>query len=102
MYPLSIHRRIERQWADRIKSFTEIRARIAYATKRTLHRAFNGDYTLIPIKIKAAVLVTSAFPLIADDSQSGRQVERCQFRNRSILPRGYCANYETPRIKLGQ
>jgi hypothetical protein len=55
MYPLSIHRRIERQWAERVKSFTEIRARIAYAIKRTLHHAFNGDDTLIPIKIKAAV-----------------------------------------------
>ena len=55
MYPLSIHRRIERQWAERVKSFTEICARIAYAIKRTLHRAFNGDDTLIPIKIKAAV-----------------------------------------------
>jgi hypothetical protein len=56
MYLLSINRRIERQWAERVKSFTEIRARIAaYAIKRTLHRAFNGDDTLIPIKIKAAV-----------------------------------------------
>ena len=41
IYPLSIHRRIERQWAERIKSLRQIRGRVVTATERALQRAFN-------------------------------------------------------------
>jgi hypothetical protein len=48
---VSIHRRIERQWAERIKSLKTIQGRIVVATERTLQRAFNGG-ALVPIKIR--------------------------------------------------
>jgi hypothetical protein len=43
IYPVSIHRRIERQWANRMKS---LRSRIVIATEEKLHHAFNGDSLL--------------------------------------------------------
>ena len=52
---LSFHRRIERQWAERIKSLRRIRGEIAVATEFTLHRAFNNDGSLIPIPVRTVV-----------------------------------------------
>ena len=43
IYPLSVHRRIERQWAERIKSLRQIHGQIVVATKRTLQRVFNNE-----------------------------------------------------------
>ena len=40
IYPLSVHRRIERQWAERIRSLRQIRGLVT-ATERALQRAFN-------------------------------------------------------------
>ena len=40
IYPLSIHRRIERQWAERIKSLRQIRGQIVVATERALQHVF--------------------------------------------------------------
>ena len=40
IYPVSIHRRIERQWANRMKS---IQSRIVIATDAKLHRTFKGN-----------------------------------------------------------
>ena len=51
MYPLSFHGRIERQWAERIKSLRRIHGQIAVATELTLRRAFNGS-SLIPVPIR--------------------------------------------------
>jgi hypothetical protein len=42
IYPLSFHRRIERQWAERIKSPTLIRSPVITATKRALQSS-SGD-----------------------------------------------------------
>jgi hypothetical protein len=39
IYPLSIHRRIERQWADRMKS---AQVRIVIAAEEKLQRALKG------------------------------------------------------------
>ena len=36
IYPLSIHRRIEQQWAERIKSPRQIRSRVVTATEQAL------------------------------------------------------------------
>jgi hypothetical protein len=46
IYPLSVHRRIERQWAERIKSLRQIRGQIV-ATGQTLQHVLNNDGSLI-------------------------------------------------------
>jgi hypothetical protein len=53
IYPLSVHRRVERQWAERIDSLRQIHGRIAVGTERTLHRVFNNDGSLILVSIRA-------------------------------------------------
>jgi hypothetical protein len=60
IYPLSIHRRIERQWAERINSLRQIHSHIVVGTARTLQRAFNNDDSAIPV------------PAIADRRQPDR------------------------------
>jgi len=54
-YPLSFHRRIERQWAERIKSLSQIRGQIVVATERILQRAFNDKGSLIPVPVRPVV-----------------------------------------------
>jgi hypothetical protein len=53
--PLSVHRRIERQWAERISSLRQIRGQIVIGTERTLQRVFNNDDSLIPVPVRAIV-----------------------------------------------
>ena len=55
IYPLSVHRRIERQWAERTKSVAQIRGQIVVATEPTLRRAFNNKSSLIPVSIIGVV-----------------------------------------------
>jgi hypothetical protein len=55
IYPLSIHRRIERQWAERIKSLKVIQSQIVIATGATVQRAFNNDSLLIPVAVRTVV-----------------------------------------------
>jgi hypothetical protein len=55
IYPLSVHRRIEQQWAERIKSLKVIQSQIVIATGATLQRAFNNDSLLIPVAVKTVV-----------------------------------------------
>jgi len=55
IYPLSIHRRIERQWAERINSLRQIRGQIVVGTKRTSQRLFNKDDSVIPVPVRAIV-----------------------------------------------
>ena len=43
IYPVSVHRRIERQRAERIKSPSQIRGQIVVGTERMLQRAFNNE-----------------------------------------------------------
>ena len=43
IYPLNIHRRIERQWAERIKSLRQIRGLVVTVTERASQHAFNDD-----------------------------------------------------------
>jgi len=47
-YPLSFHRRIERQWAERIKSLRRTGDQVVFAAKRTLQSATKHDGSLIP------------------------------------------------------
>jgi len=51
-YPLSVHRRIEQQWAERFKSLS---GRIVVATGRTLQRAFNNEGSLLPVPVRTVV-----------------------------------------------
>jgi hypothetical protein len=55
IYPLSVHRRIERQWAERINSLRQIHGEIIVGTERTLQRVFNNDGSLIPVPVRAVV-----------------------------------------------
>jgi hypothetical protein len=50
IYPLSIHRRIERQWAERINSLRQIHGQIVAGTERTLQRVFYNDDSMIPVE----------------------------------------------------
>jgi hypothetical protein len=50
--PLSVHRRIERQWAERFKSLS---GRIVGATERTLQRVFNNDVSLLAVPVRTVV-----------------------------------------------
>jgi hypothetical protein len=52
-YWLSVHRRVERQWARRIKSLGQIHDQIVVWTGATLRRVFNDDASLIPIPVRA-------------------------------------------------
>jgi hypothetical protein len=51
-YPLSIHRDIERRWAERIKSLKQIRGLVVAATERTLQRTFSNEGSLIPVPVR--------------------------------------------------
>ena len=51
-YPLSVHPRIERQWAERFKSLS---GRIVVATERTLQRLFNNEGSLLPVPVRTVV-----------------------------------------------
>jgi hypothetical protein len=55
IYPLSMHRRIERQWAERIKSLKTLHGQIVVATERTLQHAFNNGSSLIPVAVRTVV-----------------------------------------------
>jgi hypothetical protein len=55
IYPLSIHRRIERQWAERINSLRQIQGQIVVGTERTLQRVFNNDDSMIPVAVRTIV-----------------------------------------------
>jgi hypothetical protein len=54
IYPLSVHRRVERQWAERIKSLRQIRGLVVAATERAFQRVFN-DGSLIQVPVRTAV-----------------------------------------------
>ena len=51
-YPLSGHRRVERQLAERFKSLS---GRIVVATERTLQRVFNNEGSLLPVPVRTVV-----------------------------------------------
>jgi hypothetical protein len=50
-YKLSVHRRIDRPWAERFKS---LGGRIAAAAERTLQGLFDNNGPLIPIPVRVA------------------------------------------------
>jgi hypothetical protein len=53
IYPLSVHRRIERQWAERIKSLKQMRGQTVIGTERTVQREFYKESPKIFSPIKA-------------------------------------------------
>jgi hypothetical protein len=55
IYPLSVHRRIERQWAERISSQRQIHGQIVIGTERTLQRVFNNEDSLVAVPVRAIV-----------------------------------------------
>jgi len=54
IYPLSVHRRIERQWAERVNSQRQIHGQIVTGTKPTLQRVFNNE-SLVAVPVIAIV-----------------------------------------------
>ena len=50
LYPVNFHRRVERQWAERMKALHRIRAQIIDLAERMLPGTFNEP---IPVKIRA-------------------------------------------------
>jgi hypothetical protein len=55
IYPLSVHRRIERQWAERVNSLRQIHGKIVVGTERTLQRVLNNNGSPIPVPVRAIV-----------------------------------------------
>jgi len=51
IYPLSVHRRIERQWAERVNSQRQIHGQIVIGTKPTLQRVFNNE-SLVAVPVR--------------------------------------------------
>jgi hypothetical protein len=51
-YLLNVHRRIERQWAVRIKALSQIHSQFIVATTRTLQNGLNNDGSLIPVAVR--------------------------------------------------
>jgi hypothetical protein len=51
IYPLGIHRRIERQWAERINSLRQTYDQIVAETERTSQPVFNNDDSAIPVPV---------------------------------------------------
>ena len=54
-YPLSVHRSIARQWAERIKSLRQIGGQIVVATERMLQHLFNNNGSLIAVPVRTVV-----------------------------------------------
>jgi hypothetical protein len=52
IYPLSIHRRIERQWAERINSLRQTRGQIVAGTERASQQVFSKDDSVIPVPVR--------------------------------------------------
>ena len=52
IYPLNVHRRIERQWAQRIKALNQFRSQFVVGAARTLQYVLNNDGSLIPIAVR--------------------------------------------------
>jgi hypothetical protein len=55
IYPLSVYRRVERQWAERINSVRRARGQVVAGTERTLRRASNNDGALVAAPVSAVV-----------------------------------------------
>jgi hypothetical protein len=54
-YPLSVRRRIEWRWAERIRLLRQIRGQIVVETERALQRAFNNKGALILMPVRTVV-----------------------------------------------
>jgi hypothetical protein len=55
IYPLSVHRRFERLWAEHIKSLRQIPGQIVVETKKTLLRGFKNEGSQTPVPATAVV-----------------------------------------------
>ena len=47
IYPLSVYRRVERQWAERINSVRRARGQVVAGTEKTLQRGSNNDASAV-------------------------------------------------------
>jgi hypothetical protein len=56
LYPLSVHRRIERQWAERIKSLKQIHGQIVIGTNKTLQPGFNNVGSQIRVPVSRTIV----------------------------------------------
>jgi hypothetical protein len=52
IYPLSFHRRVERQWAERVKSLRRMGGQVVVATNQTLQSAIDLDDSLIAVPVR--------------------------------------------------
>jgi hypothetical protein len=50
---LKFRRRIERQWAERIRSLLQIYGQVDFALERALQHLFDNDRSLIPAPVRA-------------------------------------------------
>jgi hypothetical protein len=55
IYPLDFHRRIERQWAERIKLLRRVGGQAIVVTKRMFQSAINDNVSLIPVPVRTVV-----------------------------------------------
>ena len=53
--PSSVHRRIQWQWAECIKSLKQIHDQIVVAAERPLQHAFYNEGSLIPVPVRTIV-----------------------------------------------
>ena len=53
IYPLNVHRRIERQWAQRIKALNQFRSQFVVGAARTLQYVLNNEGSLVPVAVRA-------------------------------------------------
>ena len=54
-YRLSFQGRLERPWAEGIKSLRQIHGQVVVATERALQRVLNNEGSLIPIPVRTVV-----------------------------------------------
>ena len=52
IYLFGFRRRIEQQWAERIKALSQIHSQFIVATTRTLQNVLNNDGSLIPVAVR--------------------------------------------------
>jgi hypothetical protein len=55
IYLFGFRRRIEQQWAERIKLLRKLSGQIVVATEQTLQHVFNNRGSLIPAPIRTVV-----------------------------------------------
>ena len=67
IYPLSVHRRIERQWAGRLDALRRAPGQIVAGTEKALQCVFKNDDALVALPLGDAVGRLQLDPPQSDD-----------------------------------